>query len=68
MEQLVALGIEPGDHDSAAKSLAALKNELVEEKFTCEKSQTNVEALTRAVEELKRTIDQLTSWVPSLEY
>jgi hypothetical protein len=68
MEQLVELGIEPGDHDSAAKSLAALKNELVEEKFTHEKSQTNVEALTRAVEELKRTIDQLTSWVPSLEY
>jgi hypothetical protein len=33
MEQLAALDIEPGDQDSAAKSLAALKNELAEEKL-----------------------------------
>jgi hypothetical protein len=32
MEQLMALGIEPGDQDSAAKSLATLKFELGEEK------------------------------------
>jgi hypothetical protein len=32
MEQLRALSIEPGDEDLTAKSLAALKTKLVEEK------------------------------------
>jgi hypothetical protein len=34
MEQLRALSIEPGDEDLTAKSLAALKTKLVEEKAT----------------------------------
>jgi ribosome-associated toxin RatA of RatAB toxin-antitoxin module len=34
MEQLTTLGIELGDQDSTAKSLAALKSELAEEKVT----------------------------------
>jgi hypothetical protein len=33
MEQLVALGVEPGDQDSAAKFNATLKNELADEKL-----------------------------------
>jgi hypothetical protein len=33
MEQLAALGVEPGDQDSTAKSLIALKSELAEEKL-----------------------------------
>jgi hypothetical protein len=37
MAQLKALGIEPGTQDSAAKSFAALKNELAEEKAAQEK-------------------------------
>jgi hypothetical protein len=32
MAQLAALDVEPGDQDSATKSLATLNNELVEEK------------------------------------
>jgi hypothetical protein len=30
MEQLAALSVEPGDQDSAAKSVATLKNELAD--------------------------------------
>jgi predicted nucleic acid-binding Zn-ribbon protein len=67
MEQLVALGIESGDHDSTAKSLAALKNELAEEKLAREKAQTNVETVSWAVEDLKKMADQFTTQIPSLE-
>jgi hypothetical protein len=61
MEQLLALGVEPGDENSAAKSLAALKIELVQEKVTREKAQIEAKTLTRAVDELKETTDQLTA-------
>jgi hypothetical protein len=33
MEQLTMLSVEPGDQDSTAKSLAALKSELAREKL-----------------------------------
>jgi hypothetical protein len=33
MEQLLALIIEPGDQESAAKSIATLKNELADKKM-----------------------------------
>jgi hypothetical protein len=49
MEQLAALNIEPGDQDSAAKSLTTLKNELAEEKLTQEKAQTNFETFSRPI-------------------
>jgi seryl-tRNA synthetase len=67
MEQLVALDIEHRDQDSAVKSLATLKNELAEKKLTQEKAQIDAETLTRVVEELKKTTDQVVVWVPSLE-
>jgi predicted nucleic acid-binding Zn-ribbon protein len=66
MEQLVALGVEPGDQDSTTKSLTSLKNELAKEKLAQEKAQTDVETLTWAVEELNKTANQLTTWVHSL--
>jgi hypothetical protein len=42
MEQLMALSVKPGDLDSTAKSLAASKSELPEEKVTWEKAQAKV--------------------------
>jgi chromosome segregation ATPase len=63
----VILGIKPRDQDLAAKSLATLKNELAEEKVAREKAQTDVETLTWAVEELKKTVNQFTTQIPSLE-
>jgi septal ring factor EnvC (AmiA/AmiB activator) len=40
---------------------------LAEEKLAREKAQIDVETLTRAVEEMKKTTNQLTAQVPSLE-
>lgn len=37
VEQIVALGVKLGDQDSAADSIAALKNELANEKQAQEK-------------------------------
>jgi hypothetical protein len=67
MEHLMALSIEPGDHDSASKSLAALKSELAEEKVAQEKAQAKVETLARTVGDLKKTTDGLAAKVPFLE-
>jgi chromosome segregation ATPase len=67
MEQLVALGDEPRDQDSATKSLATLRNELAEEKLALEKAQTDAETLSRVVEELKKMANQCATQVPSLE-
>jgi hypothetical protein len=52
MEQLKALGVKPGD--SAAKLLAALKTELVEERAAWEKDQGEADTLAWAVEGLGR--------------
>jgi hypothetical protein len=57
MEQLAALDVKPGDQDSAAKSLSTLKNELAREQLTQEKAQTNTKTLTRAVKEMKKSVD-----------
>jgi hypothetical protein len=67
MEQLMALGIEPGEQDSADKSLAALKSELVEEKAARVKAQTEVETLALAVEDLKKIADRFVTQIPTLE-
>jgi hypothetical protein len=50
-----------------AKSLAALKTELVEERAAREKAQIEGETLTRAIEELKKMVDRLTTQVSPLE-
>jgi peptidoglycan hydrolase CwlO-like protein len=67
MEQFASLGVEPGDKDSAIKSIATLKNELAEEKLAQEKAQAGTDTLSRAVEEMKKAADQLAAHVPSLE-
>jgi peptidoglycan hydrolase CwlO-like protein len=67
MAHLTTLGVEPKNQDSVAKSFVPLKNELAEEKAAREKAQADVETLARAVEELKKIADSLTTHVPSLE-
>jgi peptidoglycan hydrolase CwlO-like protein len=67
MEQFAALGREPGDHDSATKSIFTLKNELAEEKLAREKAQADADTLSQAVDEMKKAVDKLAAHVPSLE-
>jgi chromosome segregation ATPase len=67
MEQLMALGIEIGDLDSTAKSLAALKTELAEEKVARVKAEVEAETLARAVEDLKKMTDRFAARIPDLE-
>jgi signal transduction histidine kinase len=67
MEQLTTLNAEPEDHDSVAKSLAALKLELAEEKATREKAQAEAETLARVVEDLKKLVGRFAAQVPVLE-
>jgi hypothetical protein len=45
-EQVVELSIEPRDQDSTAKSIATLKNELIEEKRAQEKAQADTDTLS----------------------
>jgi hypothetical protein len=42
MEQLMTLGVEPGDKDSAARYLASLKSELANEKNVRQEAQVEV--------------------------
>jgi hypothetical protein len=65
MAQLTALGVEPGNQDSAAKSFATLKNDLVQEKTGWEKAQADAETLAQAVEELKKIVDKFTNQIPA---
>jgi chromosome segregation ATPase len=67
MEKLMALSVEPGDQDSVAKSLVALKSELAEEKATWEKAWVEVETLAEAIEDLKKTTSRFAAQVPTLE-
>jgi hypothetical protein len=46
MEQLMVLGMVPGDPDSAAKAFPNLKDELAKEKVIQETTQSKVETLT----------------------
>jgi uncharacterized coiled-coil protein SlyX len=67
MEQLMPLGVEPGDQNLATKSLAAPKAELVEEKAGREKAQAEVETLAWAVVDLKNSVDKFAAQIPVLE-
>jgi hypothetical protein len=60
MEQLTTLSVELGDKDSAARSLAALKSELAEEKAQAE---AEAETLARAVRDVKKTTDKFAAHV-----
>jgi hypothetical protein len=53
MQHLTALGVVPGDPDSAAKAFADLKTELGKEKIVRQIAQIEVETLTRAIGGLK---------------
>jgi hypothetical protein len=66
-EQLMALGIVPGDQDLAAKSFADLKAELNKEKATRVTAQTEVDTLTRAAKDLKINADKFAVQIPTLE-
>jgi hypothetical protein len=63
----MAPGVERGDQDSAAKSLVALKSELVAEKAAQEKAQSEAESLALVTGDLKKTADGLATQVPILE-
>jgi hypothetical protein len=63
MEQLMALGVDPGDKDSAASYLASLKFELAHEKAARKQAQDEVETLGHAVGSLKKTIDKFAAQV-----
>jgi hypothetical protein len=62
MEQLTTLSVELGDKDSAARSLAALKSELAEEKAQAE-AEAEAETLARAVRDVKKTTDKFAAHV-----
>jgi VIT1/CCC1 family predicted Fe2+/Mn2+ transporter len=49
----MALGVVPGDPDSATKAFIALKEELVKEKAARQMARAEVETLTRVVGDLK---------------
>jgi chromosome segregation ATPase len=67
MEQLTTLVVQPRDQDLAAKSLATLKVELMEEKAAREKAQAKNKTLAQAVEDLKKTANKFATQIPVLE-
>jgi chromosome segregation ATPase len=67
MEQLTTLVVQPRDQDLAAKSLATLKVELMEEKAARENSQAKNKTLAQAVEDLKKTANKFATQIPVLE-
>jgi hypothetical protein len=60
-DQLIALGIVPGDTDSATKAFADLKTELDNEKAVSKAAQIEVDTLSRAVKDLKISADKFTA-------
>jgi phage-related tail protein len=63
----MALGIVPGDPDSATKAFADLKIELDNEKAAWKAAQIEVDTLARAVKDLKISPDKFTAQIPTLE-
>jgi uncharacterized FlaG/YvyC family protein len=63
----MALGVWSGDQDLTDRSLTALKTRLAEEKDTREKAQAKNETLARAVDDLKKLVDQFMAQIPDLE-
>jgi hypothetical protein len=62
----MALGIVPGDPDSATKAFADLKTELDNEKTVQKAAQIKVDMLARAVKDLKISADKFTAQIPTL--
>jgi thioredoxin-like negative regulator of GroEL len=67
MEQLTSLCVELGDKDSATRYLASLKSKLADDKASWKEAQVEVEALARAVGDLKKMVEKFASQVPELE-
>jgi hypothetical protein len=67
MEQLMTLSVEPGDKDFAAKYLASLKSELVDEKAILKEVKDEVQTLARVVADLKKMADKFSTQVLELE-
>jgi chromosome segregation ATPase len=67
VEQLATLGVTPGDQESVAKTIAALRKELTDEKLVWEEHKRDAKTLSQLVEELKKTTDQLSTYVSPLE-
>jgi chromosome segregation ATPase len=64
MDQLMGLGVIPGDPDSATKAFADLRDELAKEKAAREMAQVEVDTLTRTVESLKIIADKSAAQIP----
>jgi predicted nucleic acid-binding Zn-ribbon protein len=63
----MALGINRVDQDSAAKGIASIRAKLAKENAARERAQADVEALARAVEDVKKTTDSFVAQIPTLE-
>jgi hypothetical protein len=63
----MALGIVPGNPDSAAKAFTDLKIELDKEKAAQIAGQIKINVLTRAVRDLKISADMFAAQIPTLE-
>jgi archaellum component FlaC len=63
----MALGIVPGDSDSATKAFADLKTELDKEKDVRKAAWIEVDMLARAVKDLMILAEQFAAQIPTLE-
>jgi hypothetical protein len=63
----MALGIIPGDPDSAAKAFIDLKIELDKEKAAWIIGQIKIDMLTRAIKDLKISTDRFVAQIPTPE-
>jgi hypothetical protein len=63
----MALGIIPGNPDSAAKAFTDLKIELDKEKAAQIAGQIKIDVLTRAVKDLKISANRFAAQIPTLE-
>jgi hypothetical protein len=66
-EQLIALGVVPGDPDSAAKAIADLKAELDKEKAAQEIAHVEVDTLTRPIKDFETSSNKFAAQTPTLE-
>jgi hypothetical protein len=67
MEQLTTLIVDLGDKDSAARYLASLKSELADEKGARKEAKDEVQTLTWACADLKKTTHKFAAQAPKLE-
>jgi hypothetical protein len=63
----MALGIIPGDPDSATKAFADLKTKLDKEKANQKTAQIEADTLTQAVKDLKISADKFATQIPTFE-